>query len=439
MKRSLLPPQKMALKYAFPLNKIALFMEMRLGKTTTCIRWLEEKKTKQNLIITPSSVISVWVNELTEEGYHSREINILTGKSTERIRLAEERKLWNIINYEGMLACPEIFAMNWDAVVLDESTKIKNSKAQITKLINKEFQEIPYKAILSGYPCPESAMDYFEQFKFLDGNFMGFDNFWAWRNVVCVQLGFRWVIKDRFKEQLKKLVEEKAFILTRKEAGLGSRKIYSRRFIKMNPVQRKVYSEIKKNFSCTFKKHTKETKWIPVKLEWMSQVASGFAPPQQFISDLKYRELLYLLKGELKGQKVVVWFRHNIELNFVYQKLIALKKFSVGRFTAEFKEGNLNKDTNILLVQSRCGMMGLNWSAASTSIYYSNWPSGEIRVQSEDRIIHPQKKEPVLYIDLLTENSIDIHLLDLLKNKKLNAKEFLFELSRRVLDDNGNN
>ena len=75
------------------------------------------------------------------------------------------------------------------------------------------------------------------------------------------------------------------------------------------------------------------------------------------------------------------------------------------------KDGTLNCD--VICAQAMLGKMGLPWHASSTAIYYSNHFSGEIRQQTEDRIIHPMKKEPVLIIDLLTKDSIDEDILDL--------------------------
>ena len=89
------------------------------------------------------------------------------------------------------------------------------------------------------------------------------------------------------------------------------------------------------------------------------------------------------------------------------------------------------KRLQIICAQGRCGQYGLDWSVADTAIYYSNWYDGEIRQQSEDRIVHPKKKEPLLYIDLVAEDSIDEEVVAILKRKKLNAREFAVELQAR--------
>ena len=44
-------------------------------------------------------------------------------------------------------------------------------------------------------------------------------------------------------------------------------------------------------------------------------------------------------------------------------------------------------------------------------VYWSNSWSRNARIQSEDRIIHPRKRYPLLYIDLVTKDSIDCDII----------------------------
>ena len=94
------------------------------------------------------------------------------------------------------------------------------------------------------------------------------------------------------------------------------------------------------------------------------------------------------------------------------------QKFSKGEF-------------RVLLVQLKCGKFGLDLSAASTAIYYSNGFSHEDRAQSEDRIEHPRKKEPLLFVDLLTKDSSDAKVLRMLKQKVAVGKSFYDEVLGR--------
>ncbi len=73
----------------------------------------------------------------------------------------------------------------------------------------------------------------------------------------------------------------------------------------------------------------------------------------------------------------------------------------------------------------QCGKFGLDLSAASTAIYYSNGFSHEDRAQSEDRIEHLRKREPLLFVDLVTRGSTDRTVLSLLR-QKVSAGKFFY-------------
>jgi len=76
-------------------------------------------------------------------------------------------------------------------------------------------------------------------------------------------------------------------------------------------------------------------------------------------------------------------------------------------------------------------------ASADTAIYYSNYYSFEMRTQSEDRIIHPLKQTPLLYVDLVTENTIDEDVVEILQTKKLRAVGFMRLLRRELMKKRG--
>lgn len=455
--RSFMPHQQKAFDYAKNLARIALFMEMRLGKTLVAIRWAEHMKRKRVLVVAPLSVLVSWEEELFKEGYAYEDICWLQGSQEERYLLAtgNQEATWFLANYEGLLennpnynpdlsrginskkrVGSSVLYQDWDCIILDESTRIRNPKAMTTQHLVADSNHIPHKAILTGLPAPESPLDYFEQFRFLHGGFMHCNSYWYFRKRYFRSYGYDWMCNKHVKGLIKESVKQLAFVMTRTQAGIGSKKIYERRIVPMNANQRKLYDEVVRGFQYTHEGETTETKWVPVKYLWMQQIAGGFTPDGKNLSHAKLHEILELLKGELKNEPVVIWFRYDCEVQFVSQALQA-KGFSVGIFTGNDKTGDhLFKGGRIqvLCAQQRCGQYGLDWSRASTAIYYSNYYDGEVRAQSEDRIVHPKKSEPLLYLDLVSEKSIDQHVVDLLREKKLNAKQFSMELAERMVE-----
>ena len=66
---------------------------------------------------------------------------------------------------------------------------------------------------------------------------------------------------------------------------------------------------------------------------------------------------------------------------------------------------------------------GITLTAANTVIYYANDFNLETRIQSEDRCHRIGQHNPVTYIDLITEGTIDKKIVKSLRNKiNLSAK-----------------
>lgn len=432
--KTLMPHQVRALDYAKPLARIALFCEMRLGKTLVAIRWGKFNKLKKVLVLAPKAVFKPWRAELLEEGLTPL---IPEGSLEERWKQINELKSketkWVLLNYEAVSLYPDFLSFDWDGIICDESTYLRKPKPEITKYLTKHTDHVGYKAILSGLPAPESPKDYFSQFKFLYGNFMFEHTYWHWQNKYCIQVGYDWEVKSCYMDKIKEEVNSRAFVLTRKDAGMGSKKVYERRYVEMNSEQIKLQKLIERDYAYEEKNEEWTTKYAPVKYLALGRIAGGFSPVKRMISDAKLMEIKSLLKEELKDQKVVIWFRFNDELEYVHEYL--RKDFKCGIFTADKKEGlnsdnTLSENIEVMCAQAKLGKMGLPWHGSSAMIFYSNWYDYEVRAQCEDRGIHPLKKEPYLIIDLISEGSIDEEAIEILVEKKTTAKFFMEKLEK---------
>lgn len=446
MPHTLRPSQVAALAYARNRQRIALFMEMRLGKSVVAIRWAKAHKAKRVLIVSPLGPIYDWKEELKTEGVPPYDIIDLT-----RLDLRHRTELayggasgFFLLNYEALRTDFELPDFGWDAIILDESTRIRNPKAQITKRILHDWRHVPCKAILSGLPRPESELDYFCQFQFLEGGFLGFHNYWVFRNKKFKQdpeLDWLRTPVPGLRDEIKEYLHRHAFVLTRKQAGLGNVRVYERRVVVPSRKQIQAQKEVLKKFSYEYI----ETNFATVRDVWMARVAGGFSPDREnpeLLGDGKFRELLDLLIGELQRQQVVVWFRFNEELDE------AVRRIRKAKIPCDFLNGSVPKDKRdairdrfrqkhlrVLCVQLNVGRFGLNLAGASAAIYFSNVYEWEARAQSEDRIENVDKKEPLLFIDLITEGSIDLAVVNGLREKKRNARQFMTRLARFVAEE----
>jgi SNF2 family DNA or RNA helicase len=243
------------------------------------------------------------------------------------------------------------------------------------------------------------------------------------------------------REKIKEEVHKTAFIMSRKEANVGSKKLYNRRTVEMTPDQRRLYVEVFKKFQFEYI----ETNYATVRDVWLARLAGGFSPDREnpeLLNNSKTAVILDLLQGDLKHEQVVVWFRFNEELTHVTTTLnkkgIPTTSFNgssdrAERFRARdaFQSGKYR----VICGQIQVGKFSMNLSAASTAIYYSNSYEAEARSQSEDRIVHVTKAQPLLYVDLVTKHSIDEAVVAALRDKNRDSQSFNRRLQRYMVEE----
>jgi len=384
------------------------------------------------LITAPSSALDGWQEELDLEG--EKDVVLLTGVKKKRRELLSEYHKWNLMNKEGFLAIPEIAyqdTVNWDAVVFDESTWIKNPKAKITKFFLNNFRDCPHRWILAGMPNPEGPLEFWPQLAFLDGRAFGCKNFWGFRAECFMQTPFGYGYDPRpgMSSMIHKTVGRRAFILHRKDVDMANKKIYEKRFFDLPKKLRKTYEKVEDSFileECG--EEIGRATYAVQQYQWLRQICGGYVD-HKLVWDGKIKELVDLLQGELSGQSVVVWFNYNQEL-FDVEKALLKKEISCETLWGKMppterrvaKKKFQNGQVLVFLIQQAVAQMGADLSKADTAVYFSS-PTGLLaRMQTEDRIEHGSKKQPLLYIDLLVRDSVDLDLYLALKDKKFKSK-----------------
>jgi hypothetical protein len=420
----------------------ALFMQMRLGKTLVTTRMIERycprdpKAGLRALIVAPNSALGSWDKELTLDGW-GEGICHLQGTRAKRVDLLAQRHPWKLINKEGHLALPELTRVPWDAVVIDESTCIKNPKAKITKFFLNHFRDVPHRWALTGTPNPQSDLEFWPQLAWLDGRAFGCRTYWEFRTRFFAQdpWGYEWSPNVGTPTMIKREVARRAFVLSRAEAGLDVPKVYETRTLTLPRKLRKTYDELEDTLILEYEgEEVGRTEYEPVKLQWLRQMCGGFID-KELVWRAKLDELVDLLTGELANDQIVVWFNYNHEGRYA-EKL--LRRHGIDAVWVEGKTkdrpGKLtafqNGTVRVILLQVKIAEMGCDLSAADTAIYFSP-PFGVLaRSQSEDRILEVYKKGPLLIIDLLVEDSVDTALHESLTAKVAGSKWTL----RRVME-----
>ncbi len=159
-----------------------LFLDPGLGKTSIVLAAYKilkrEGYTKKGmLIIAPLRVChNVWPAEIFKwTNFCDLSIEVLHGP-TKGEALERDADI-HIINPEGLAWLFDLKARrwrDWDILVVDESTKFKDTQTKRFKLMRKHFELFTRRWILTGTPVPNGIGDLFGQIFILDlGNALG--------------------------------------------------------------------------------------------------------------------------------------------------------------------------------------------------------------------------------------------------------------------------
>ena len=457
--------RRIMLRYAREQRHPALFAEMRLGKTLVAIRRCKLIRPHDDrlrvLVVAPNSALGSWERELHLEGEEG--VAWLEGTREERLTtLRDVSASWYLINKEGHLVIPEIGGQRpceacrgrgwtraddgdkiacgrcgrrgyvrgepcpWDAIILDESPFIKNVRARVTQFFLRNFKNVPHRFALTGMPCPEGPLDLWAQLAWLDGGAaFGFKSFWGFRSgMFAPAFGWDWQPKAGNLARIERDLGRRAFVLSRREAGLSVPKVHETRRVQMPKALRSKYRTAEREFVLQDLqgKEIKRTIYATTRWHWLRQMCGGHVD-ERLVWPGKINELVSLLKTELAGEQVVVWFAYNEELRASAR---AIKRAKVshaqmyGKTPAAarremegmFRDGKIR----VLLVQQKIAEFGMDLGAADTAVFFSRHAALQTNAQSTDRIVRVGKKG-VLLIDIVVEDSVDEDVAELVATK----------------------
>ena len=256
---------------------------------------------------------------------------------------------------------------------------------------------------------------------------------------------FNQVVGYKNLEELKKKVEPHSFRVTKDEALDLPPKIYTTRQVDLTMEQERYYQSIKKTSVALLESgEMVTTPEVMTRLLRLQQLLCGYLITDDGeTKEIENNRLDVLLEvvEEMEG-KVIIWsrFRHDIlkiqsKLAQIYGASSVVTYF--GDTTMDQRDNAIARfqdsadPTRFFVSNPQTGGMGLTLHAAKNVIYYSNDFNLESRVQSEDRAHRVGQQNKVLYVDLVSPNTVDVHIVKTLvsKNKLANIT-----LGERVLE-----
>jgi SNF2 family DNA or RNA helicase len=217
-------------------------------------------------------------------------------------------------------------------------------------------------------------------------------------------------------------------------------KVYTRRDVELTDEQRKAYDQMKFMALAQIDGELMSTNNALTQLMRLHQIVCGhgkFDDGQEFdLPSNRITELMGCLSET--NSKVIIWanYRKDIEkIKHAIQKEYGMTSVATyfGDTEAEERQNIVTRfqdpddDLRFFVGNPRTGGYGLTLTAATVVIYYSNSFDLEVRLQSEDRAHRIGQTSKVTYIDLITPDTVDEHIVKALRNKINIASEVLGE------------
>jgi len=451
----LMKHQKIGVMQLLTLDSFGLLWDPGTGKTATVTIAAQEmllrNKIDKVLLFCPATIRTQWESEIKLFQSTSDIIKPIIITTDNIDKLSDQNYNFFIMTYESTLNQIERYVGITDdrtMVVLDESTRIKNSSKR-TKKILKLSKLTNHKIIMTGTISSERAEDVYYQIKFLDlGERFGStkDSFIS---TYFDRDGYRKNLKDGSAE---KISDEIFDISSRfKREDVIDIPPFTNRIVTVRMIekQRKLYDKVCEDIVAELEGGEEIVTEINiVKLLRCRQICSGFIGIRTQDEDHKMKTHNHELenpKGERLKQLIiesvenriptVLWVQWMYELEYIASYLDTIGT-SYGTVHGQVSPKNKDKacsdfqDRNILflLANIRTLQYGKNLQTGAREIYFSPTYSYNDKKQSEDRLLRLGQKNKVEIINLICEDSIEVSVYNTLCAKK--------ELSSIINKDN---
>ncbi len=418
---------------------LAILADMGTGKSLMTIAiigtLMTEKGINKLLVVCPKSIVGVWEEEFKKFADYRYALTMLEGplgKKREAFGFMQGTALQVVVvNYESCWRLEkEIVKWKPDAIVCDESSKIKNPGTTQSKALHRLGKRTRYNLILTGTPVTNNPLDFFSQYKFLDESIFG-PSYYAFRNRYAVMGGFQnhQIIGYRHLAELVEKVHGIAYRIKIEDAVDLPPYIDETRTINLEDKAQALYRMIEKDCYAELSAGEITVRNVLTQLLRLSQCTGGFIRSDdsgvvQQVSSAKLDALEDIVDACLdEGKKVVVFARFVPEIDAIEDMLkqkgigYALIKGATKDRSEERRRFQEDPETRVFVGQLQTTGMGLTLTAASVAVFFSLDFSYANYDQSRARIRRIGQGEKCVYIHLVCKGTVDEKIMQALRHK----------------------
>ena len=437
-----------------------LFYEMGTGKTKIVVDSSRILNWKKILIIIPKTIGVSWKKEIAKNlDKPYRIIDATKGTTRKRAELIADSlnyqkyngRSFVLVNYDAIRIKAMFEVLNsieWDAMILDESTYVKTPKAQRTKAAIRLGQAAGFRMVMTGTPITNNYLDLYAQLKFLDPSILGIPTYTAFKATYAILGGFeqKQVVGFKNVEDLLEKVKNHSLICMIDDClDLPEKMPPIIRSVSLDdyPEVKAAYNNMRKSLMHEFDDGNITTaKNVLTKLLRLQQITSGFLTDDEgninsFGQSPKITALLEFINEIADDESVVIWARFLHDIDEIERAISPYGKVGkiTGSITGEDRDKIINdfedgKIRFLVATPRTCGF-GINLVSARYTIWYSSSFSLEERYQADARTYRSGQKRRTFFIDLVCENTIDELILTAI-SKKSDLLDYVMSSSKRI-------
>jgi len=438
-----------------------LALSMGVGKSRVVLDIIRASKMPRVLIVAPLSVVPAWKKQVEVHTVpDSVQITILNeGSTTQRAALAgaawkkgtPNKPAIVVTNYACAYMKPFMevcLKSDLTMIVGDEIHALKAPNGKQSKAMADLALKVPYKLGLSGTPLPNSPMDGYGIFRFLDPGVFG-RSFVAFRTRYAKMGGFqgKQVIGYQNKDDFARRIAPFTYEVDRSVLDLPP-STHVERVFELNADAMAIYKAVRDEFIASVDAGKVTVTNALTKLLRLSQIASGSVGLDLSMDDYdeeggaKDREVreIHTQKQEIlreileeidPKEPVVVFARFKNDLKQIHkaaQGLGGSAELSGDR--NELEKWQAADGPRVLAAQIQSGAEGIDLTRACYCVYFSKDYSRGRYLQSLARSDRPGQTRPVTYIHIIAEKTTDRLIMKALDKKGALIEEVLEEIRK---------
>ena len=434
--------QKEAFEAVKDLEYAAIFHEQGLGKTKIAIDlllyWLTETSVDTVLVVTKKQLVQNWIREFKNHTSIKPAVLDTNKQSNFFVFTGPARVV--VTNFEVLVSELEQVKLFLEtrnvAIIIDESAKLKNPDAKLTKTFFELSTLFKKRVIMTGTPVANRPYDIWAQIFFLDqGRSLGTDfNSFKKETDLSNKLSRDEDLQNNFEDVVSGIHAKIKDFSVRETKNSGiielPDKVYVRETVDFAAEQKTLYDRVREELKIEVVKDGEliedDSSAIVKRLLRLVQVTSNpRLVDDSYLGESAKEAVLDRLIREIlaNGEKCIVWSSFIENINYFCKKYTELGSVKIhGGMNMADRNRSVERfytdDYRVLFATPASAKEGLTLTMANHVIFYDRGFSLDDYLQAQDRIHRISQKKTCYIHNIIMNESIDEWVDVLLKSKQ---------------------